>query len=94
MAIRQAPVAVGRTSRILRGFSSERHLRGCVDGTSRNPNSANSQFFIVFDDASWLDSQYGVGIRHLGYGLFDQIKGSPAFGKVDDPDKSKHESCD
>ena len=27
---------------------------------SANPNSANSQFFIVFDDASFLDSQYTV----------------------------------
>ena len=65
-------------------FSSERHLRGVVSmARSRNPNSANSQFFIVFDDASWLDNQYTVwGRVTSGMEFVDQIKkGSPAFGR-------------
>ena len=42
-------------------FSDEPHVRGvCSMARSANPNSANSQFFIVFDDASFLDNQYTV----------------------------------
>ena len=42
-------------------FSKETHVRG-VSSMARtpNPNSANSQFFICFDDARFLDSQYTV----------------------------------
>lgn len=71
-------------------FSSERHLRGIVSmARSRNPNSANSQFFIVFDDASWLDNQYTVwGRVTSGMEFVDQIKkGHPRSGEVDDPDR-------
>jgi len=38
---------------------------------TNNPNSANSQFFICFDDAPWLDRQYSVwgqvtdGMEHV-----------------------------
>jgi peptidylprolyl isomerase len=42
-------------------FSREPHVRGiCSMARSSNPNSANSQFFIVFDDATFLDNQYTV----------------------------------
>jgi peptidylprolyl isomerase len=42
-------------------FSDASHVRGvCSMARSSNPNSANSQFFIVFDDASFLDGQYTV----------------------------------
>lgn len=42
-------------------FNSESHQRGvCSMARSSNPNSANSQFFICFDDASFLDRQYTV----------------------------------
>ena len=42
-------------------FSSEPHVRGvCSMARSSNPNSANSQFFICFDDATFLDRQYTV----------------------------------
>jgi cyclophilin family peptidyl-prolyl cis-trans isomerase len=42
-------------------FSAEHHKRGTVSmARSGNPNSANSQFFICFDDAPWLDKQYTV----------------------------------
>lgn len=40
-------------------FSAEPHVRGtCSMARSTNPNSANSQFFICFDDARFLDRQY------------------------------------
>ena len=42
-------------------FSKEQHVRGTASmARSNNPNSANSQFFICFDDASFLDGQYTV----------------------------------
>lgn len=42
-------------------FSAEKHKRGtCSMARSANPNSANSQFFICFADAPWLDRQYSV----------------------------------
>ncbi len=53
-------------------FSAEPHVRGvCSMARSSNPNSANSQFFIVFDDATFLDKQYTVwgqvtsGMEHV-----------------------------
>lgn len=40
-------------------FSDEKHVRGTVSmARSASPNSANSQFFICFADAPWLDRQY------------------------------------
>ena len=33
---------------------------GSVHGRAQNPNSANSQFFICFNDCSFLDGQYTV----------------------------------
>jgi cyclophilin family peptidyl-prolyl cis-trans isomerase len=42
-------------------FSQEVHKRGTASmARSANPNSANSQFFICFDNAPWLDRQYTV----------------------------------
>ena len=42
-------------------FSKEPHVRGvCSMARTSDPNSANSQFFIVFDDATFLDGQYTV----------------------------------
>jgi peptidylprolyl isomerase len=42
-------------------FSSEPHVRGvCSMARTSDPNSANSQFFICFDDARFLDRQYTV----------------------------------
>jgi len=72
-------------------FSDANHGRGAVSmARAQNPDSANSQFFIVFSDASFLDGQYTVwgqvvdGMEHV-----DAIKrGSQAAnGSVDDPDK-------
>ena len=42
-------------------FSAEKHVRGTVSAArTNNPHSANSQFFICFDDATFLDKQYIV----------------------------------
>jgi peptidylprolyl isomerase len=42
-------------------FSAQPHIRGvCSMARTNNPNSANSQFFICFDDARFLDNQYTV----------------------------------
>jgi peptidylprolyl isomerase len=53
-------------------FSKAPHVRGvCSMARSSNPNSANSQFFICFDDARFLDNQYTVwgevtsGMEHV-----------------------------
>jgi peptidylprolyl isomerase len=53
-------------------FNSEPHVRGtCSMARTPNPNSANSQFFICFDDATFLDRQYTVwgnvesGMEHV-----------------------------
>ena len=53
-------------------FSNERHKRGTVSAArTNNPNSANSQFFICFADAPWLDRQYSIwgqvteGMEHV-----------------------------
>jgi peptidyl-prolyl cis-trans isomerase B (cyclophilin B) len=53
-------------------FSNEPHVRGTVSmARTANPNSANSQFFICFGDAPWLNRQYTVwgrvvsGMEHV-----------------------------
>ena len=53
-------------------FSSEPHVRGVVSmARTQDPNSANSQFFICLDDATFLDKQYTVwgevesGMEHV-----------------------------
>jgi cyclophilin family peptidyl-prolyl cis-trans isomerase len=57
-------------------FSNEKHKRGTVSAArSGNPNSANSQFYICFDDAPWLDRQYSVwGEVVEGMDVVDKIK--------------------
>ena len=53
-------------------FSAAPHVRGvCSMARTSAPNSANSQFFICFDDARFLDKQYTVwgevesGMEHV-----------------------------
>jgi peptidylprolyl isomerase len=42
-------------------FSAQPHVRGaCSMARTNNPHSANSQFFICLDDATFLDNQYTV----------------------------------
>ena len=61
-------------------FSKEPHVRGvCSMARSSSPNSANSQFFICFDDARFLDNQYTVwGVVSDGMDHVDALpKGEP-----------------
>jgi cyclophilin family peptidyl-prolyl cis-trans isomerase len=72
-------------------FSDEPHVRGILSmARTSDPNSADSQFFICFDDARFLDRQYTVwgrvasGMEHV-----DAIKkgDSARNGTVADPDR-------
>ncbi len=61
-------------------FNAERHVRGvCSMARSSNPNSANSQFFICLDDATFLDKQYTAwGVVESGMEHVDALpKGEP-----------------
>ena len=71
-------------------FNEKKHIRGtCSMARSSSPNSANSQFFICFEEASFLDRQYTVwgqvidGMEHV-----DKIKKGSSInnGSVSDPD--------
>jgi peptidylprolyl isomerase len=67
-------------------FNREPHVRGTASmARAQNPDSADSQFFICFDDAKFLDGQYTVwGKVTEGMENVDKIKrGEP----VRDPDK-------
>ena len=67
-------------------FNTEPHVRGTASmARSQNPDSGDSQFFICFDDARFLDRQYTVwGQVISGMENVDKIKrGEP----VRDPDK-------
>jgi peptidylprolyl isomerase len=73
-------------------FSNEPFLRGTLGmARSSSPNSADSQFFITFDTAQFLDGQYTVWGRVIaGMENVDKIKKAPAgsrSGTVEDPDK-------
>nr|WP_236262571.1 peptidylprolyl isomerase [Caenispirillum salinarum] len=71
-------------------FSNERHVRGTVSmARAANPNSADSQFFIVFEDAPHLDGQYTIWGKVVeGMDAVDQIKkGSGPNGMVSYPDR-------
>ena len=71
-------------------FSNEPHVRGtCSMARTSDPNSANSQFFICFQDTPHLDGQYTVwGKVTEGMENIDKLKkGSGSGGTVSDPDK-------
>ena len=72
-------------------FSSLPHVRGTLSmARSADPNSANSQFFICFKPAPFLDRQYTVFGKVLeGMEYVDNIKkgDSQNNGAVVDPDK-------
>ena len=68
-------------------FNAEPHVRGtCSMARTNDPNSANAQFFICFDDARFLDRQYTVwGQVESGMELIDALPvGEPprAPGKI------------
>jgi peptidylprolyl isomerase len=67
-------------------FSREPHVRGTVSmARAQDPNSGDSQFFICFEDAPWLNGQYTVwGQVTEGMDNVDKIKrGEP----VQNPDR-------
>ncbi len=71
-------------------FSSLTFVRGVAGmARSQNPNSANSQFFIMFEDGHSLNNQYTVWGRVIsGMEHVDNIKrGVPGSGAVTDPDR-------
>ena len=72
-------------------FNAEKHVRGtCSMARAQSPDSANSQFFICFGDAGFLDGQYTVvGEVASGMDVVDKIKkGSKSDnGSVTAPDK-------
>lgn len=71
-------------------FSDEKYVRGTLGmARSQNPNSGNSQFFITFGDAAFLEGQYTVfGKVTAGMDFIDSVKkGDPQSGMMDDPDK-------
>lgn len=77
--------AGGSGKKLAAEFSDEPHIRGTASmARAADPDSADSQFFICFDEAGFLDNQYTVwgqvidGMEHV-----DKLKrGEP----VDDPD--------
>jgi peptidylprolyl isomerase len=67
-------------------FSNEKHVRGTVSmARAQNPDSADSQFFICFQDSPWLNDQYTIwGNVTEGMDNVDKIKrGEP----VANPDR-------
>ena len=67
-------------------FNTEKHVRGTTSmARAQNPDTGDSQFFICFDDASYLNGQYTVwGKVTEGMENVDKIKrGEP----VSNPDK-------
>jgi len=76
----------GSGQRLEQEFNREPHVRGtCSMARAQDVNSADSQFFICFDAAGFLDGQYTVwGAVTEGMENIDQIKrGEP----VENPDK-------
>ncbi len=71
-------------------FNSKHHGRGTVSmARAMDPNSADSQFFICFDDAGFLDGQYTVfGQVTSGMEFVDMIKAGTSAnnGAVSNPD--------
>jgi len=70
-------------------FNNKAHRRGTVSMARANdPNSADSQFFICFDNATFLDRQYTVwGQVISGMQYVDKIKrGTGSNGTVHGPD--------
>lgn len=81
----------GGSGKYLRAeFSTEHHKRGTVSmARAQDINSADSQFFICFEDAPWLDRQYTVWGEVIdGMEYVDNIKkgDSNNNGAVSNPD--------
>ena len=79
----------GSGTKLKAEFNAAKHVRGtCSMARAQSPDSADSQFFICFDTASYLDRQYTVwGQVVEGMDFVDNIKkGAPRSGAVEDPD--------
>ena len=74
-------------------FNSRKHDKGtCSMARAASPNSANSQFFICFEPAPFLDNQYTIWGKVIkGMEFVDNIKlgSSSNNGSVKDPDHMK-----
>src|SRR6266481_5639160 len=81
----------GSGQKLAAEFSKEKHVRGTVSMARANdPDSADSQFFICFAPASFLDGKYTVwGKVTSGMEFIDKIKkgDSASNGSVSNPDK-------
>jgi peptidylprolyl isomerase len=81
----------GSGNKLKAEFSSEKHVRGVLSmARTSDPNSADSQFFIMFAPAPSLDGQYTVwGKVTSGMEFIDKVKkGDQARnGAVSNPDK-------
>ncbi|MGY9017162.1 MAG: peptidylprolyl isomerase [Alphaproteobacteria bacterium] len=80
----------GSGQNIEQEFNDTPHIKGTLSmARSSDPNSADSQFFIVFDDAPHLDGQYTAWGQVIeGMDFVNKIKkGDPMKnGSVDEPD--------
>ena len=81
----------GSGKKLAAEFNTEPHMRGTVSmARAMDPNSADSQFFICFADARFLDRQYTVWGKVIsGMEFVDKIKkgDSRQNGVVNNPDK-------
>jgi len=80
----------GSGTKIDAEFNATKHVRGTVSmARAADPNSADSQFFIVFAEAPHLDGNYtAFGKVIEGMEFVDKIKkGNGPNGMVSDPDK-------
>ena len=71
-------------------FNRNRHVRGTASmARAMNPDSADSQFFICYNDCPWLDGQYTIwGQVTSGMEFIDMLKkGSGQSGMVDELDE-------
>ncbi len=80
----------GSGKNIVAEFNTGKHVRGAVSmARAADPNSADSQFFIVFDESSFLDGKYTYfGEVTSGMEFVDMIKKGNQMqnGSVDAPD--------
>ena len=80
----------GSGAKLKAEFNAEKHVRGTTSmARTSNPDSADSQFFIMFAPAPSLDGQYTVWGRVVsGMEFVDKIKrGAPGSGTVQNPDR-------
>lgn len=81
----------GSGTKLKAEFSKEKHVRGtCSMARAASPDSADSQFFIMFDRSPHLDGKYSVWGRVVdGMEHVDTIKKGSARdnGSVEDPDQ-------